>query len=264
MTKTLATIIKRPQMNNCINNRLTEMLAERPLSPGKHAEGDDSWCILEARSKCAGIGWTDDPVKNRTFDFRPVHEIPVSDSLRTEWMPKVMSAYEGALDWPHARQIAVVSRLVIFTVNRLIAVLFDFQSTANTLPEAKAMAKSAAARAEEGVIVRESARLAAQEALKAVRIIEAAGNREAKGEALRAVELLVQVAARSVAMTAWATAAAESVLAAELLMRAAEKAAEEGATVWAEELYAWAKERAKEARAEIFIKTCELWIEATL
>lgn len=202
------------------------------------------------------------PERNRTFDFRPVRDIAVPDDLRTEWMPKVMSAYEGALDWPHKRQVAVVTRLVTLTVSRLITVLFDFQSTANTLPEAKVIAEAAVARAEEGVAVRESAKMAAWSVLRAVRMAEAAEGRTIEEARVLAEELLVQTAARAAAMAAWAVAMAESVLAAELLTRAAEKAADEGASVWAQELFAWATARAGAARAEIFIKTCELWIEA--
>ncbi len=111
-------------MNPCTIDKLSAMLALTPLTSGKHKKPGGGWCILEARSQCAGIKWTDDPVANRTFDIRPINDIPVRPRLRTEWMPRVMEAYEGALDWPHDRQIAVASKLAKLTM-RLITSLPD-------------------------------------------------------------------------------------------------------------------------------------------
>lgn len=104
---------------SCTIDKLRTLIAHRPLACGAHGEEDAAWCILEAHSQCAGIDWTDDPILNRTFDFRPVNDIPVSENLRGEWMPRVMEAYEGALDWPLERQIAVVSKIVKLTIEQL-------------------------------------------------------------------------------------------------------------------------------------------------
>ncbi|MGI0023647.1 MAG: hypothetical protein ACREA4_00705, partial [Nitrososphaera sp.] len=70
-----------------------------------------------------GIHWTDSPDFNRTWDIRPINDMPVSDGLRTEWMPRVMAAYDGAADWPLKRQLSVCRRLVVETVRRIISKL---------------------------------------------------------------------------------------------------------------------------------------------
>lgn len=129
---------------SCTIDKLREMVARCPLTSGKHEEGEGKWCILEARSRCAGIEWTDDPELNRTFDIRPIDDIGVSDSLKSKWMLRVMEAYEGSLDWLPERQVAVASKIVELTaVSRLFA-MPQSEAVADSALEAKECAEAGA------------------------------------------------------------------------------------------------------------------------
>lgn len=186
---------------SCTIDKLRTLIAHRPLACGAHGEEDTAWCILEAHSRCAGIDFTDDPVLNRTFDTRPINDIPVSEDLRGEWMPKVMETYEGALDWSLERQIAVVSKIIKLTMERL-----------NVAAEEPWVAEWQAWE---------------------VRTAD-------EGEAVHVMQAVIKAAGEA----AWAAKCV------------AEEEADAAARAAVGEPWAG------EAMAAIFIKTCELWIEA--
>ena len=123
---------------------------------GKHdnystRDGSHECCVLELYSIVLNKSWTDDPNILRIFDIRAINDINVPDSLRTEWMLKLLCAYEGSLDWPGKKQKEVVSKIVILTINRLISNLPGLDENirnkcknAKTLEEAKFAAAAAA------------------------------------------------------------------------------------------------------------------------
>src|SRR3990167_4079927 len=105
--------------------KLKRFVAERfggKLMAGKHSE-DGEACALECLSAWQGISWTDDPAKTRTFDLRPINDIHVPDALRAKHLLPVLVAYAGSLDWPQKRQRAVAEKIVIGTVNKIVAEL---------------------------------------------------------------------------------------------------------------------------------------------
>jgi hypothetical protein len=93
------------------------------LSKGDNPAGSGKCCILEAHSVCIGIPWTDDPIENGTWDIRPLNDIDVPGDIRTEHMVRVMEAYEGATDWPPARQAEVAGRIALETVRKIVSEL---------------------------------------------------------------------------------------------------------------------------------------------
>jgi len=92
------------------------------LKAGSH-EQDGEACALELLSVARGVEWTDSPVSVRSFDLRRLNDIAVSDEVRTECLLPVIAAYDGSLDWPERRQRAVVDRLVVLLVQRIVAEL---------------------------------------------------------------------------------------------------------------------------------------------
>ena len=122
----------------------------KSLSAGAH-NPDGQACALEYLSVARGIDWTDAPEKVRCFDLRLINDISVSDALRTEHLMPVLMAYDGSLDWPMERQQRVVERIIILTVQRLVADLPGLPDTireqcrkATTLTEAAEAARAAA------------------------------------------------------------------------------------------------------------------------
>ncbi len=92
------------------------------LTSGAHTENGEA-CALEAISVARGIAWTDDPKAVGMPDLRPINDIDVPDALRTKHLIPVLAAYSGWGEWSEERRVAVMSRVVIFTVNRLVAEL---------------------------------------------------------------------------------------------------------------------------------------------
>ncbi len=122
------------------------------IKSGQHNPCNDSHecCILELYSVVLNKSWTDNPNILRIFDIRRINDIDVPDSLRTEWMLKLLCAYEGSLDWPVEKQKEVASKIVILTVNRIISKLPGLDEkireaciSAKTLEEAKSAADAA-------------------------------------------------------------------------------------------------------------------------
>lgn len=121
------------------------------IKAGKHTE-DGECCVLELVSVAKGLPWTDDPQAVRSFDLRPLNDIPVSDELRAEWMPRLIVAYDGSLDWPDERRKEVAGKIVIGVVQKIIAELPSLPDAvreqcrkASTLSGAYAYAARAAA-----------------------------------------------------------------------------------------------------------------------
>ena len=91
------------------------------LVAGHHHQQDGQACALELESSYLGLPWTEDPACLEIFDVRPLNDMAVAADVRTPAMIGVLVAYHGSLRWSQERQWAVVTRLVVFTVQRLIA-----------------------------------------------------------------------------------------------------------------------------------------------
>ena len=157
------------------------------LSAGAHMP-DHQGCALEYLSVARGLEWTDDPASVRCWDLRPLNDIPVSDRLRTELLMPVLRAYDGSMDWPLDRQQAVAERLVVLTVQRIVAELPSLSSEmrrqcteAATLKLAEAAAVAAAA----AVATAEDEARAAAEA-EAAAVAAGGAAEEAAGDAAAA------------------------------------------------------------------------------
>jgi hypothetical protein len=203
------------------------------LLAGSHEE-DGKACILKCLSVVRGIPCTDEPSQVRSFDIRGINDIPVSIEVRTPWMVRLAVAYDGSLDWPKERKWAVVKRIAILTVNRLIAGLPGISTEiakqcrdARTIDAAADAADAAAGRAADAAVYAAAARAA-----------DAAGREEAR-EGARAVARAARAAADAVHAADVARAAARAESAAD----AADAAADA-------------------AREKVFISACEIWLEA--
>ena len=159
------------------------------LGSGSHSP-DGAACALEAYSQAMGLEWTDNPSILRIWDVRPINDIDVPAKLRAERMPPLIVAYQGCMDWPAQRKNRTIMRIVIGTVNRIIADLPGLQveiaalcRSARTLHEAEAAAESAA----ESASAREAAWAAASAArASAARAAAAAEAWEAEAAAAEA------------------------------------------------------------------------------
>lgn len=201
------------------------------LAAGKHPPGDQA-CALECLSAYLGIPWTDSPDATRTFDLRALNDIPVMAEVRAKHLIPVLAAYSGWLDWPEERRQAVGRRLIVGTVNSLIAGLpglpaeiVDQCRRATTVTESWAAAKAA-----------EAVRVA-------VRVV--APMWAAENETIRASR-----------MVAWAVRMWGGEWAA--VAKAAQAAAEAAAAI----AETWTA--AEAAREAIFILACEIWLAATV
>jgi hypothetical protein len=195
------------------------------LRVGRH-EKNEECCALELLSVAQGLEWTDDPEAVRTFDLRPLNDIPVNNAVRTQHLLPVVAAYAGSLDWPLDRQQKVVNHLLIETVRQLLSNL------PNLTEAVRAQCINASTVGE--------ARLA----VAAVAIAEVAWLVEAVAE--------VAAAAAAVARVTVAVASAMAEAAAEREWSVSPEAAVARA----------AKEAVAEARAAVFIAACEIWMEA--
>ena len=90
------------------------------LSAGHHGE-DGEACGMEFLNAFHRRPWSDSPEEARSFDTRELNDIDISDEVRTKYLLPVLAAYDGSLDWPQERQRAVADRLVILTVQRVVA-----------------------------------------------------------------------------------------------------------------------------------------------
>ena len=93
------------QINQNLFNSCTQILNSRfngVIKSGKHdnystCDGSHECCILELYSIVLNKSWTDNPNILQIFDIRSINDIDVPDFLRTEWMLKLLCAYEGSL-----------------------------------------------------------------------------------------------------------------------------------------------------------------------
>lgn len=202
------------------------------LKAGKHLKGSRC-CALELASVLHGIEWTDDPEVVRSFDYRALNDILVPDDVRAEWMTKLLVAYDGSLDWSKSRQQKVADRIMILTVNRLIA----------NLPEMP-----------EGVAAKCRAAKTTSDAVLAVY--------EAAGRAILVVNHISASAITAGAASASAIADDET----DAAFKAAEWAASAAAYAASAAADAAAYEvsviTSKAASQQVFITACQLWLDA--
>jgi hypothetical protein len=115
------------------------------IKKGSHEENGQC-CALELLSVCREIPWTDNPGKVGSWDLRDINDIPVLDDLRTKHLVPVIAAYADSMSWPKERQREVATKLVILTVNRIVAELPGLSDAIrNQCREAKTLAAASAA-----------------------------------------------------------------------------------------------------------------------
>ena len=106
---------------SCTHQSLTAVIARfgGTLAAGLHPL-HDACCVLEARSVCLGLPWTDDPAVLDVPDIRPLND-GLSDDARTEAMIRLVTALDPWATWSHDRQRAVATRITIETVRQIVA-----------------------------------------------------------------------------------------------------------------------------------------------
>ena len=128
-------------------------------------------CLLEVAHAAVGDAWSDAP--DKWPDLRTLNDAFTDDVARTQQLIPVLRAYWDWSAWGAARQRAVMGRVAILTVQRLVAELpglpADFAQPcrdATTLKAARAAA-SLAARAASAASLAARAASAASEASEA-------------------------------------------------------------------------------------------------
>ena len=134
------------------------------ISSGVHAP-DGLGCALEVWSQAEGKPWTDNPTELDVPDLRPLNDaIWSSDTLRTEWMVRVMLSVIPV--WRSPSRTAFVMRLALATVREVLPPALDavgLSSAAEVCRQASTLdAARAAARAAEAAA--RTARAAARDA----------------------------------------------------------------------------------------------------
>ena len=92
------------------------------LKQGAHEE-DGECCVVELLAAAKGLPWTNNPYEVGCWDLRSINDILVSDEIRTQYLLPVAEIYHDSRSWPVERQIRVVQRLAIMTVQRLISAI---------------------------------------------------------------------------------------------------------------------------------------------
>jgi len=87
---------------------------------GSHTE-DGSGCLIEIANAAIGAAWSDNPTL--WPDLRPINDAFTSDSERTRVLWPVLRAYWHWSEWGAARQRQIIERVIILTVQRIIAEL---------------------------------------------------------------------------------------------------------------------------------------------
>ena len=219
--------------------RALDTLDEGVLTVGTHRPDARAFCALEFSAAVRGNPPSDAP--GDLPDLRPLNDAPwSSDRLRTAHLLPVMAAYWDWGTWSLATQTAVVARVAVLTVNRLIAALPGLSDavsaqcrSARTLLEARAAAVSAASAAEEA------------------RMMAAKAADWAAADWARAAARAMEAAAVAVIATSEATAAGVAMWSARAAMAAVTVAASA----------AVARAAAREGDA-VLITACQLWIDA--
>lgn len=186
-------------------------------------DGETTACLLTAVNHMRG-STGDDPQEAGIFDVRALNDAFASDELRTKWMLKIYNAYKGCPNWPKSRKRAVVTKIAILTVNRLIAALPGLSSEIR------------------------------QQCANATTLDDGAGAARA-ARAMAARAMAARATADAAQATAYAAEWAADADAAAYAAAAAEKAAAADAAAYA------AAEKAA-ARDKVAVKACQLWIEA--
>lgn len=107
-------------------NTFPAFVAERypnGFTAGRHRSEDGEASVLEAYNQWRGRERTNAPTVAGLPDIRPLNYIDVFPALRTEWMLRLIEAYDGWSEWTDARKLAVADRIAVLTVNRIIAAL---------------------------------------------------------------------------------------------------------------------------------------------
>ena len=155
-------------MTTCTRDTLERVIARYGdvLTAGSHPD-QRACCINEARAVCLGLEWTDNPTMVGLPDIRPLNDGPwSSDAARTAAMIRLATAYDQWATWPPAQQRAVITAVVIGTVQHVISALPSLSDQvrahcreAQTLKaaEAAAMAAEAAAWSAAACAAREAA-----------------------------------------------------------------------------------------------------------
>ena len=166
-------------------------------------------CLLEVAHAAVGDAWSDAP--DKWPDLRTLNDAFTDDVARTQQLIPVLRAYWDWSAWGAARQRAVMGRVAILTVQRLVAELpglpADFAQPCRdaTTLKAASLAAMAAARA-----ASEAAR-AASEAARAASLADSAASlaaRAASWAASLAASLAAMAAARAASLAARAASAA--------------------------------------------------------
>lgn len=90
------------------------------LSPYSHAPHLRMACALECAHATVGDEWSDAPGKWPDVSFLNDADW-ISDDDRTEHMTRLMRAYWHWSEWTPERQAAVMERLIVLTVQRIIS-----------------------------------------------------------------------------------------------------------------------------------------------
>jgi len=115
------------------------------IRKGSHSE-DGKGCLIEIANAAIGAAWSDHPTL--WPDFRPINDAYDSDEARTRHLWPVLRKYWHWSEWGEARQRQIIERVVILTVQRIIAELPGLPAeVAQRCREATARAAERAARA---------------------------------------------------------------------------------------------------------------------
>jgi len=130
---------------------------KKGLSRGSHTRDQvaaGEFCALEAVNHCRSQGrdTSDSPAAAQLPDFRPLNDAFSTPAAAAEHLGPVLIAYWDWQTWTFGRRLAVIERVVIRTVNVLIAELPGLPAdaaaacrSAKTLGEAEAAASAASA-----------------------------------------------------------------------------------------------------------------------
>ena len=200
------------------------------IRKGSHSE-DGKGCLIEIANAAIGAAWSDHPTL--WPDLRVLNDAFTSDTERTRVLWPVLRAYWHWSEWSTERQRQIIERVVILTVQRIIAELPGLPAEvaqrcreATTLSAAAEAALAAARAAAEGA-AREAAREAAWAAARAAA-------RAAEGAAAWAASWMAEGAAREAGREAAWAAARAAALAAE--GAAADSVLERACALWIEAL----------------------------
>ena len=179
------------------------------IRKGSHSE-DGKGCLIEIANAAIGAAWSDHPTL--WPDLRVLNDAFTSDTERTRVLWPVLRAYWHWSEWSTERQRQIIERVVILTVQRIIA-------------ELPGLPAEVAQRCREA-----TTRAAALAAARAAERAAWAAEREAAWAADRAAERAAREAGRE---AAWAAARAAA-LAAE--GAAADSVLERACALWIEAL----------------------------